>query len=375
MTSVGHDHAPGPRPGPEPADHGDGDGHDHGHGHGDGHGLDLPPGERPDRHQGHGHGDGHDLPPDRPADRHQSHGHGHSHGLASGRAGARHRGRLAMALAVLGGVTVAEVVAGLVTGSLALLSDAGHMLTDVLGIGMALAAIHVADRGATRRDRTYGLYRLEILAALANSVLLLGVAAYVLVEAARRFADPPHVTAGPVIVVATIGLVANVVAFFLLRDGAQESLNVQGAYLEVLSDLVGSVGVIVGAGVMAVTGWAWVDPVVGVAIGLFILPRTIRLGSQALRILVQAAPPGVDLDVMEAELRALGGVVDVHDLHVWTLTSEMDVASAHIMVCSGTDAHGVLDEAREILRENHGIDHATLQVEPDTHRGCDDVSW
>ncbi len=331
MTSVGHDH--------------------------DRSGADGP--GRPGAGYGSGHG----------------HGHGHSHGLASARAGARHRGRLAMAFAVLAGVTVAEVVAGLVTGSLALLSDAGHMLTDVLGIGMALAAIHVADRGATRRGRTYGLYRLEILAALANAVLLLGVAAYVLVEAARRFGDPPHVTAGPVLAVATVGLIANIVAFFLLRDGAQESLNVEGAYLEVLSDLVGSVGVIVGAVVMGVTGWAWVDPLVGVAIGLFILPRTFRLGSQALRILVQAAPPGVDLDAMEAELRALTGVVDVHDLHVWTLTSDMDVASAHIMVCAGHDTHGVLDAARVVLRDRHGIDHATLQVEPDTHLGCDEVRW
>jgi cobalt-zinc-cadmium efflux system protein len=304
-----------------------------------------------------------------------THGHTHGHGAAGARAGARHRGKLALALAVLGGVTVAEVVAGLVTGSLALLSDAGHMLTDVMGIGMALAAIHVADRGATRRDRTYGLYRLEILAALANSVLLLGVAGYVIVEALRRFGDPPHVTAGPVLVVATIGLVANVVAFLLLRDGAQESLNVEGAYLEVLSDLVGSAGVIVGAAVMGVTGWEWIDPLVGVAIGLFILPRTVRLGRQALRILVQAAPPGIDLDAMDAELRSLDGVVDVHDLHVWTLTSDMDVASAHIMVCSGTDPHGVLDKARVVLRDDYGIAHATLQVEPDTHVGCDDVTW
>jgi cobalt-zinc-cadmium efflux system protein len=304
-----------------------------------------------------------------------AHAHAHAHGMASARAGARHRGRLTLALAALGVVTVAEVVAGLVTGSLALLSDAGHMLTDLSGIGMALAAIHVADRGATRRHRTYGLYRLEILAALANSVLLLGVAAYVLVEAVRRVGDPPHVTAGPVLVVATLGLVANVVAFFLLRGGAQESLNVEGAYLEVLSDLIGSVGVIVGAGVMGVTGWAWIDPLVGVAIGLFILPRAARLGSQALRILVQAAPPGTDLDALEAGLRSLDGVVDVHDLHVWTLTSDMDVASAHIMVHDGTDAHGVLDKARVLLRDGYGIDHATLQVEPDTHVGCDELSW
>jgi cobalt-zinc-cadmium efflux system protein len=300
-----------------------------------------------------------------------SHEHGHSHV----RAGARHKGRLWAALAVLGVVTVVEVVAGFVTNSLALLSDAGHMLTDVGGLGMALAAIHVADRSGLDRQRTFGLYRLEILAALANALLLFAVAVYVVVEAVRRWGDPPEVLAGPMLVVAVVGLVANIAAFMLLREGAGESLNVEGAYLEVLSDLVGSVAVIVAAVVIGITDWAWVDPVVGVGIGLFILPRTWRLGAQALRILVQAAPLGLDLAALEAELRGVGGVVDVHDLHVWTLTSEMDVASVHLMVCEGTDSHAVLDRARVILRDNHGIGHATLQVEPDTHQGCDELAW
>jgi len=300
-----------------------------------------------------------------------SHEHGHSHV----RAGARHRGRLWAALAVLGAATVVEVVAGFATNSLALLSDAGHMLTDVGGLGMALAAIHVADRASLDRQRTYGLYRLEILAALANAALLFLVALYVVVEALRRWGDAPEVLAGPMLVVAVVGLVANVAAFLLLREGASESLNVEGAYLEVLSDLVGSVAVIVAAAVIGLTDWAWVDPVVGVAIGLFILPRTWRLGAQALRILVQAAPPGLDLVALEGELRAVGGVVDVHDLHVWTLTSDMDVASVHLMVSDGTDSHAVLDRARVILRDNHGIGHATLQVEPDTHEGCDELAW
>jgi cobalt-zinc-cadmium efflux system protein len=308
--------------------------------------------------------------------------HTHDHGQAAARAGARHKGRLLAALGVLSVVTVVQVAAGLATRSLALLSDAGHMLTDVSGLGMALAAIHVADRsqsqdgqGGTASHRTFGLYRLEILAALANAVLLFGVAAYVLVEAVRRFGDAPDVLAGPMLVVAIVGLAANVVAFALLRSGSSESLNVEGAYLEVLSDLLGSIGVIVAAVVLAVTGWAWVDPVVGVGIGLFILPRAWRLGAQAVRILVQAAPPGTDLDGLAAELRGLDGVVDVHDLHVWTLTSEMDVASAHLMVCAGTDSHGVLDRARDVLRDGYGIAHATLQVEPDTHRGCDELTW
>jgi cobalt-zinc-cadmium efflux system protein len=306
-----------------------------------------------------------------------SHGHAHAHSHVPGgaRAGSRHKGRLFAALVVLSVVMVAEVVAAFWANSLALLSDAGHMLTDVAGLGMALAAIHVADRSTSDGQRTFGLYRLEILAALANSLLLFGVAAYVVVEAVRRWGDPPDVLVGPMLTVAVVGLVANIFAFALLRAGAKESLNVQGAYLEVLADLVGSVGVIIAAIVIGVTEWAWVDPAVGVAIGVFILPRTWRLGSQALRILVQAAPPGLDLAGLEAELRGLEGVVDVHDLHVWTLTSAMDVASVHLMVSDGTDPHGVLDQAREVMRDRHGIDHATLQVEPDSHEGCDELAW
>jgi len=302
-------------------------------------------------------------------------GHGHDHGHVSIRAGERHKGRLLAAFLLLAAYMVVELVAGIAISSLALISDAGHMLTDVLGLGMALAAIQLASRGTDRRHQTFGLYRLEILAALANAVLLFGVAVYVLIEAVRRFDDPVEVLAGPMLVVAAIGLAVNLVAFALLREGAKESLNVAGAYLEVVSDTVGSVGVIVGALVIHATGWTWVDPAVGVAIGLWILPRTWRLGGQAVRILVQAAPPGVDLDAMQADLAGLEGVVDVHDLHVWTLTSEMEVASAHVMVGPGTATHAVLDQARDLLRDQYGISHATLQVEPDDHHGCAEVAW
>ncbi|MGQ0830249.1 MAG: cation diffusion facilitator family transporter [Microthrixaceae bacterium] len=299
--------------------------------------------------------------------------HGHHHGPI--RAGERHRAPLAVAFGLLAVFMVVEVVAGLATRSLALLSDAGHMLTDVLGLGMSLAAIQLASRGSDRRHHTFGLYRLEILAALANAVLLIGVAIYVLVEAVSRFNDPPDVLGAPMLVVASLGLVANLVAFALLRSGSKESLNVEGAYLEVVADTVGSVGVIVAAVIIQVTGSTWVDPAVGIAIGLWIVPRTLRLASRAVRILVQAAPPGTDLDAIEAALAGLDGVVDVHDLHIWTLTSEMDVASAHLMVRAGTDTHSVLDQARVLLRDVHRIDHATLQIEPDTHTGCDEVAW
>jgi cobalt-zinc-cadmium efflux system protein len=248
-------------------------------------------------------------------------GAGHDHGASAAHTGARHRARLWWAGGLLAGFMVVEAVAALATGSLALLSDAGHMFTDVLGIAMALAAITAAGRAATDSQRTFGLYRLEVLAALANAVLLTGVAGYVLIEAARRFTDPPDVPAGWMLAVATGGLMANLVAFALLRSGAKESINVRGAYLEVLGDLLGSVGVIVAAGIIAVTGWSYADPIVAVVVALSILPRTFALGRSAVRILVQAAPRHLDVAVVRDRLAAVPGVCDVHDLHVWTLTS------------------------------------------------------
>jgi cobalt-zinc-cadmium efflux system protein len=301
-------------------------------------------------------------------------GHEHAHG-PSVRAGARHQRRLAVAFGLTVGFLVVQVVIGLITGSLALLSDAGHMATDALGLGMALAAIHAASRARTDGSRTFGLYRLEILAALANAALLFAVAAFVLYTAVSRLGDPPEIDALPVLVAGGLGLVVNFVAFMLLRPGAAESLNVEGAYLEVMSDALGSVAVIAAAIIIGVTGWGWVDPVFGAAIGVFILPRAWRLGREALRVLVQAAPPGIDLAGVRADLTGIPGVVDVHDLHVWTLTSEMEVASAHVMVRAGSDTHRVLDQARQLLAERHRLQHATLQVEPDDHRGCDEVAW
>jgi cobalt-zinc-cadmium efflux system protein len=301
-------------------------------------------------------------------------GHSHSH-APNARAGARHRGRLTAALVLIVAFFVVQLVAGIVVGSLALLSDAGHMATDALGLGMALAAVSLAGRQGHSSQRTFGLYRLEILAALANAVLLFAMAGYVLVEAVRRFQHPDHVSSAAVFIVGVLGLMVNLVAFALLRPGAEESLNVRGAYLEVLADLLGSVGVVIGALVMAATGWLRVDPVIGAAIGVFILPRAWRLGGEALRILVQAAPTGIDLDVVRSELAAIPGVVDVHDLHVWTLTSDMEVATAHVMIGADIDHHGVLDQARDLLSHHHGIDHATLQVEPAGHTGCHDVGW
>lgn len=308
-----------------------------------------------------------------------SHGHGHGHGSGHGhpgaRAGARHIGRLRLSFLLTLAFLGVQLVVGLVSGSLAVLSDAGHMATDVLGLGMALAAISAANRAQHAGHRTFGLYRLEILAALANAVLLFGVAGYVLLEATQRWNDPPVIDAVPVLVVGGAGLLVNLVAFALLREGAAESLNVRGASLEVLSDALGSFGVIVAAIVMGVTGWGWVDPAVGAAIGMFILPRAWRLGGEALRVLVQAAPPGIDIAEVRAALAAIDGVDDVHDLHVWTLTSDMDVLTAHLGVGGGVPTDEVLSLARTTLRERFGLDHATLQVEAAGSDACRDITW
>jgi cobalt-zinc-cadmium efflux system protein len=289
----------------------------------------------------------------------------------------RHRSRLAAAFGLLAAFMVVEAFAAWWTGSLALLSDASHVATDVLGIGMALLAIQAAARASGRGapHRTFGLYRLEVLAALANAVLLSGVAIFVLVEAIRRFSDPPELRAGPILLVAVAGLGVNLVAFALLRAGARESLNVRGAYLEVLGDLLSSVGVIVAAVLILLTGWWPADPLVAVLVAAFILPRTWSLARASLRVLVQAAPAHLAVPTVRATLAAVPGVRDVHDLHVWSLTSGMDVASAHLTIEGPDHLAEVLTAARTALRERHGIDHATLQVEPTGDGGCAPAGW
>lgn len=286
----------------------------------------------------------------------------HEHTSAISAAG-RHKRPLVVALALTATYMVVEVVVGFAVGSLALVSDAGHMLTDVAGLGMALAAIQVAQSHRSP-SATFGLYRLEVLAALVNTVLLFGIAAYVLVEAWRRFQEPVDVPGGWLMVVATVGLAVNVVSFLLLRRGAAESMNVRGASLEVLSDMLGSIGVLIAGVVLIATGWPYVDPIVGVAIGLFILPRAYRLGREALRVLLQVAPAEIDLDEVRRRLTGVPGVAGVHDLHVWTLTSGLRVASAHLDLAATGESAVVLQQATTLLGEELGIEHVTLQVEP-----------
>jgi len=284
--------------------------------------------------------------------------------------------QLGISLAILVAFLVLEVVVGLLASSLALLSDAAHMLTDVLGLGMALAAIVAARRSRAAPSRTFGLYRLEVLAALGNALLLFGVAGWILYEAVQRIVDPPVVPGLPVLLAATAGLAANLVVFALLRRGAQESINVRGAYLEVLADTLGSVGVLLSGAVTLAFGWRYADPVVAVAIGLFVLPRTAKLAAQAVRILVQQAPRGLDVRAIERDLVALPAVTEVHDLHVWTLTSGMEVLTSHVCVEQPGEMSAALDRAQRMLAERYGIDHATLQVElPDDSERCRELSW
>lgn len=289
-------------------------------------------------------------------------GDGHAHPSAV-TAGGRHVRPLVIAFVLTASYMVVEFVVGFTVNSLALISDAAHMGTDVLGLGMALAAISLASRPTTSQ-RTFGFYRIEVLAALANGVLLFAVAGYVIYEAIQRFAEPPEIPGLPLLIVASVGLVINLISFRLLMAGSKESLNLKGAYLEVLGDLLGSVGVIVAAIILFTTGWAYADPIIGVGIGLFILPRTFQLTRQALRILLEAAPKDIDVATVQAELLALPGVAEVHDLHVWTITSGMESASGHIVVETGKDYPAVLNSVLALLKEKYHIEHATFQCEP-----------
>ncbi len=293
-------------------------------------------------------------------------GDGHAHASATSAAG-RHLRPLLIAFGLTAAFMVVELVVGLSVNSLALISDAAHMGTDVLGLGMALAAITLARRKGSPQ-RTYGLYRLEVLAALANGLLLFGVAGFVLIEAVRRFSEPPQVPGTPLLITAIIGLIINLISFRLLMAGAKESLNIKGAYLEVLGDLLGSLGVIVAAVVLLLTGWPWADPIIGVGIGLFILPRTFKLTRQALRILLEVAPPEIDIEQVQRRLAEIPGVASVHDLHIWTVTSGMESATGHITVEDDADYEEVLGAVLTVLKDDYGIDHATMQCEPEAFR-------
>lgn len=281
-------------------------------------------------------------------------------------AGSAHRARLVVVFGLTLTILIVEVVGGLLSNSLALLADAGHVFTDVFGIGFALAAIWFAGRPATS-ERTFGFLRLEILAAVGNAVLLFGVAAFVLYEAWRRLFEAPEVASSLMLAVAVVGLAVNAVSLWLLRDAQGESLNMRGAYLEVLGDLAGSVAVIVAAAVIAITGWTVADALASAVIGLLIIPRTWSLLREALDVLLEATPKGINLDVVRAHILEAPGVAGVHDLHAWTITSGMNVVSAHVVMTEDAKTGDILDHLGMCLSDDFDVKHSTFQLETPEH--------
>lgn len=281
------------------------------------------------------------------------------HRPASREHGDKHRSQLWGVLGVSIITTLAEVVGAYLTDSLALVADAGHMLTDVAGVALSLVAMHLA--GLPTNDRkTFGYYRAEILAAAANALLLIGIAVYVLYEAYRRFAHPPEILGGWMMGVAVFGLLTNLVSAWLLHASSQESLNVQGAYLEVLGDALGSIGVIVAGLLVLTTGWKAADPIIGV----FILPRAWRLLRESTDILLEGTPHDLDLSAVRGALKSVPGVMEVHDLHAWSITKGMNALSGHLVVHDLARSSEILNDAGGLLRDRFRLVHSTLQLEP-----------
>lgn len=290
------------------------------------------------------------------------------HSFSAGH-GAGNERSLWIAFVLTFGFLVAEVIGGVVTKSLALISDAAHMFTDAAALAIALAAIRVARRPADRK-RTFGYHRFEILAAAFNALLLFAVAIYILYEAWQRFKSPPDVQSTGMLIIATLGLVVNLVSMRMLAGGKDASLNIKGAYLEVWSDLLGSVGVIAAAIVIRFTGWTWVDSAVAVGIGLWVLPRTWVLLRDSLNILLEGVPEGIDAAQVEAEMAALPGVIGVHDLHIWALASGRSSLSAHVVFDANVEPSRLLAQMSGMLKTKFTIDHTTLQMED---APCDDA--
>jgi cobalt-zinc-cadmium efflux system protein len=281
--------------------------------------------------------------------------HHHDHRRRSSRA-------LGLVLALTAAYTVVEIVGGVLTGSLALLADAGHMLGDVAALALALVAAWLATRPATPK-RSFGYRRAEILAALANGVALVGIAIWVFFEAIRRLDDPPRVLGGWMLAVAAIGLGVNLAAAWILTRIEEENLNVQAAFRHVLADLAGSIGVILAAFVVVATGWRQADPLAGLAIGLLILASSWSILRDSIAILLETTPAGIDAGQVGRRMAAAEGVVEVHDLHIWTITSGFPALSAHVLVRRGDDCHARRRELELMLQQEFGLEHTTLQVE------------
>ncbi|OLT52345.1 cation transporter [Gordonia sp. CNJ-863] len=301
------------------------------------------------------------------------HSHSHSHTPGTGVAGERRLWPMVLAVALIGGFFVVELVTGILVNSLALIADAGHMLTDVVALIMGLIALLLGRHGRTTDARSFGWHRAEVFTAVANAVLLIGVAAFVLIEAIERIGNDPQVPGLTLIIVALLGLAVNLVVMLLLRADAKESIAVRGAYLEVLADAVGSVGVLIAGIVALTTGWGYADIVVAVLIALWVVPRALRLAIDALRILNQQAPAHIDVESLRSDLAGIPTVDDVHDLHVWTLTTGMDVATVHL---GSTRPNSEVLPAAQAILARHGLEHATVQVDNDDQGRCrDEMTW
>ncbi|MFF4297522.1 cation diffusion facilitator family transporter [Streptomyces vinaceus] len=298
---------------------------------------------------------------------------GHDHGAPSAAAGTvsgTFRARLLWTIGISATITLIQIVGSLLSGSLALLADAAHSLTDAVGVSLALGAVTLAQRAPTPR-RTFGFYRVEIFSAVLNALLLLAIFVWVLYTAVRRFSEPVEVKGGLMFGVAVLGLAANGVGLWLLRDAKEHSLNLRGAYLEVLGDALGSVAVIVGGLVILLTGWQAADPIASIVIGLLIVPRAYGLLREATHVLLEATPQDMDLADVRQHLLEEPGVLAVHDLHAWTVTSGMPVLTAHVVVAEETlrgEEHGkLLARLQACVGEHFDVAHSTLQLEPQGH--------
>lgn len=297
---------------------------------------------------------------------------GHSHGLeGAATATGKHRKRLILVLVITLSVFVVQVIGAFISNSLALLADSGHMLTDATGVAIALLASIIATLPANSK-RTYGYLRVEVLAALANGIVLGVIAVVIFVQAIARFGSEVEVQSTPMLIAAVIGAAANLTSLLILRSGQKESLNVRGAYLEVLGDLLGSLAVIVAGVIIAFTGWMMVDQIASIAIALLIAPRAYSLLRDVVTVLLEASPKGFDVEVARAHMLAVPGVVEVHDVHAWTITSGVPAFSAHVTITDDSwgerGYHAVLDELKACLMDHFHLEHSTLQLEPESHR-------
>ena len=295
------------------------------------------------------------------------HAHNHSHGIT---ATGKHRKRLIAVLGITLAVVLIQVAGAVVSGSLALLADAGHMLSDAAGVFIALMAAWVATRPASDQ-RTYGYQRAEVLAALANALILIVISVVILIEAVRRFGDSPEVHTDTMLYAAVLGAIANLVSLLILRGSQEESLNLRGAYLEVLGDLLGSIAVIAAAVVIMMTDFQAADPIASVLISLMILPRAWHLLRDVVDVLLEASPKGVEVSMIREHILSVNGVVGVHDIHIWTITSGVPVFSAHVVVedsiLNATSTDRLLDQLTSCLGSHFDTDHCTFQLEPASH--------